>query len=224
MISCTFISFTIPDHCLLLSSISKTAVLYYDIAHAMVLKKDQNPCYNVTNSRAKPQQTPSVEKHAHPLRYILKHLLDSQSFEFEICILQALNMPLIRCTNVFFQGRLSRHITSPSEKTRLVLGTTWVRQIRSGVVIIPPLPPNVTNGRAKPQQTQSVEKHAHPQGWLIALYSQHLLASQSFEFLLHITPDAANTLHRILPRDAISSHYFPLREHSPRVLAWGLHG
>ena len=36
-----------------------------------------------------------------------QHLLDSQSFEFEICILQALNMPLIRCTNIFFQGRLS---------------------------------------------------------------------------------------------------------------------
>ena len=47
-----------------------------------------------------------------------QHLPDSQSFEFEICILQALNMPLIRCTNVFFQGRLSRHITSPSEKSR----------------------------------------------------------------------------------------------------------
>ena len=47
-----------------------------------------------------------------------QRLLDSHSFEFEICISQALNMPLIRCTNVFFQGRLSRHITSPSEKTR----------------------------------------------------------------------------------------------------------
>ena len=47
-----------------------------------------------------------------------QHKLDSQSFEFEICILQALNMPLIRSTNVFFQGSLSRHITSPSEKIR----------------------------------------------------------------------------------------------------------
>ena len=63
-----------------------------------------------------------------------QHLLDSQSFEFEICILQALNMPLIRCTNVFFQGRLSRHITFPSEKTRPESwpGNTWVRQLRSG--------------------------------------------------------------------------------------------
>ena len=51
------------------------------------------------------------------LRYIL-NTYSIRSFEFEICILQALNMPLIRCTNVFFQGRLSRHITSPSEKTR----------------------------------------------------------------------------------------------------------
>ena len=34
----------------------------------------------------------------------------------------------------YFQGRLSRHITSPSEKTRpsLGLGTSWVRQLRSG--------------------------------------------------------------------------------------------
>ena len=94
-------------------------------------------------------ETPSVEKHAHPLRVvycaiyansngrakpqkprrcksmplvvycaIYSTFLDSQSFEFEICILQALNMPLIRCTIVFFQGRLSRHTTSPSEKTR----------------------------------------------------------------------------------------------------------
>ena len=76
----------------------------------------------VTKSRAKPQQSPSMEKHAHPPGWFIalytQHLLNSQSFEFEICILQALNMPLIRCTNVFFQGRLSRHITSPSEKTR----------------------------------------------------------------------------------------------------------
>ena len=36
----------------------------------------------------------------------------------------------------YFQGRLSRHITSPSDWRRLApsldLGTTWVRQLRSG--------------------------------------------------------------------------------------------
>ena len=42
------------------------------------------------------------------------------------------------------------------------------------------------------------------------------------------TIDAANTLHqRILPREAIPSHYSPpppLREDSSRVLAWEFHG
>ena len=75
----------------------------------------------VTNSRVKPQQTPSVEKHDHPQITLTRFL-------------QALNMPLIRCTNVFFQGRLSRHFTSPTEKTRPESwpGNTWVRQLWSG--------------------------------------------------------------------------------------------
>ena len=116
------------------------------------------------------------------------HLHDSQSFEFLICILQALNMPLIRCTNVFYQGKLSRYITSPSEKTRLeslpvdnmgkatlnwlacsrlklktrVTLVSSLRQLRPAVVIIPTLPRIVTCSRNKPQKTPSVEKHAHP--------------------------------------------------------------
>ena len=92
----------------------------------------------VTNRRAKPQQSSSVEKHAHHQGWFTalytQHLLDLQSFEFEICILQALKMPLMRCTNVFFQGRLS--LPLPPTPRRLVsslgLGTTWVRQLRSG--------------------------------------------------------------------------------------------
>ena len=84
------------------------------------------------------------------------HLLDSQSFEFEICILLALQMPLIRCTNVFYQERLSRHITSPTEKPR---PESWPGDyMDKAVVIIPPLPPNVTNNRAEQQLTPSVEK------------------------------------------------------------------
>ena len=93
---------------------------------------------NVTNSRAEPQkprQWKSMLIHQGWFTALYtQHLLDSQSLEFEICILQALNMPLIHCTNIFFQGRLSRHITSPSEKTRPEFwpGITWVRQPWSG--------------------------------------------------------------------------------------------
>ena len=73
----------------------------------------------VMNSRVKPQRTVGGKACSSTKGGLLypQHLLDSQSLEFEICILQALNMPLIRCT-FFFQERLSRHITFPSEKTR----------------------------------------------------------------------------------------------------------
>ena len=60
----------------------------------------------------------------------------------------------------YFQGRLSYHITSPSEKTRPESGPE--DYMGKATIIIPPLSPNVTNGRDKPQQTPSVEKHAHP--------------------------------------------------------------
>ena len=62
-------------------------------------------------SHSKPRQWKSMLIHQgwFTALYTL-HLLTSQSFDFLICILQALNMPLIRCTNVFYQGRLSRHI------------------------------------------------------------------------------------------------------------------
>ena len=63
-----------------------------------------------------------------------QHLLDSQSFEFLICILQPLNMPLIRCINVFYKGGYSVTLLPPPRRLvpSLGLGTTWVRQLRSG--------------------------------------------------------------------------------------------
>ena len=81
----------------------------------MFLKRATKP------SHSKPCPA-SVEKNAHLPRVVYcaiysQYLLASQSFEFLICILLALKMPLIRCTNVFYQGRLSRHINSPSDKT-----------------------------------------------------------------------------------------------------------
>ena len=70
-------------------------------------------------SHSKPRRWKSMLIHQGCINALYSQpLLDSQSFEFLICILQVLNMPLRRCTNVFFQGMLSRHITSPSEKTR----------------------------------------------------------------------------------------------------------
>ena len=81
-----------------------------------------------------------------------QHLLDSQSLEFEICIFPR-------------EGGYPVTLLPPPRRLApsLGLGTTWVRHYPGlAVVIIPPLPPNVKCSRAKPQQTPSVEKHAHP--------------------------------------------------------------
>ena len=79
------------------------------------------------------------------------HLLDSQSSEFEICILQALNMPLIRCTNVFFKGGYPVTLLPPPRRLvpSLGLGTTWVRQLRSGSCHYPTA---ATNCNGQPSQ------------------------------------------------------------------------
>ena len=67
-------------------------------------------------------------------------------------------------TFAYFQGRLSRHITSPSEKTR---PESWPGDyMGKATPVWRSLPPNVTNSRAKPQQTPSVSKHAHPP-WVV---------------------------------------------------------
>ena len=62
----------------------------------------------------------------------------------------------------------------------------------------------VTNSRTshrKPRRWKSMLIH---QGWFTALYTQHLLDSQSLEFEICI-----------FPRETIPSHYFSLREDSP---------
>ena len=61
---------------------------------------------------------------------------------------------------------------------------------------------------SKPRRWKSMLIH---QGWFTALYTQHLLDSPSLEFEICI-----------FPREAIPSHYIPLREDSSRVLALGL--
>ena len=78
-----------------------------------------------------------------------QHLLDSQSLEFEICIFPRVAIP-------------SHYFPLREDSSRvLALGLHRLGNSVLAVVIIPPLPPNVTNSRAKPQQTPSVEKHAH---------------------------------------------------------------
>ena len=104
-----------------------------------------------------------------------QHLLDSQSFEFEICILYI----YIYICNVLR--------ADPSH--------------------------------SKPRRWKSM-LILH-QGWFTALYTQHLLDSQSFEFeicILHNMPLIRST--NIFFQRRLS----PLREDSSRVLAWELHG
>ena len=57
----------------------------------------------------------------------------------------------------------------------------------------------VTNSRAKPKQTPSVEKHAHPQRVVYCAIYYTLTRFTKFRVSnLHITntPDAVNTLHQ----------------------------
>ena len=101
-----------------------------------------------------------------------QHLLDSQSF--------ALNMPLIRCTNVFFpREAIPSHYFPLREDSSRVLA--WELHGYSGpaVVIIPPLPPNVTNSRAEATANPvSGKTCSSTNWWFTALYTQHLLESQ----------------------------------------------
>ena len=66
--------------------------------------------------------------------------------------------------------------------------------------------------RAKPQKPHQWKSMLIHQGWFTALYTQHLLDHKvsSLKF--------AYFQWRLSPL-----HYFPLREDSPRVLAWGLY-
>ena len=143
---------------------------------------------SVRNSRAEPQQTPSVEKHAHPPRVVYFAIYSTLT-----------RITKFRVSNLhIFKGGYPVTLLPPPRRLApsLGLGTTWVRQLRSlAVVIIPPLPPNVTNSRAKPQKPRRWKSMLIHQGWFTLLYTQHLLESQSFEFLICI-----------FSREAIPSH------------------
>ena len=62
---------------------------------------------------------------------------------------------IVSCPSVTNPGVFNINIT-------IKMGITQSFMNGTSSCHIPPLPPNVTNGRTKPQQTLSVEKHAHP--------------------------------------------------------------
>ena len=108
----------------------------------------------VTNGRAKPQKprrwkSMLIYQGWFPALYT-QHLLDSQSFEFEICIFAREAIP-----SHYFP--LPRRLV-PS----LSLGTTWVRQLRSGSCHYPTAATKCNERPSQTTETPSVEKHAHP--------------------------------------------------------------
>ena len=95
----------------------------------------------------------------------------------------------------YFQGRLSRHITSPSEKTR---PESWPGDYMGKATPVWRLSSSHQMQRAaelshsKPRRWKSMLIH---QGWFTALYTQHLLDSQSLEFEICIFPRGAIPSH-----------------------------
>ena len=118
-----------------------------------------------------------------------QHPPQPQSFEFLICILLPANMPLIRCTNVFYKGDYPVTLLPPPRRLApsLGLGTTWVRQLRSGSCHHPTAATKCnerpSQSHSKPRRWKSMLIH---QGWFTALYTQHPPQPQSFEFLICI--------------------------------------
>ena len=120
-------------------------------------------------------------------------------------------MPLIRGTNVFYKGDYPVTLLPPPRRLApsLGLGTTWVRQLRSGSCHHPTAATNVTNSRAKPQQTPSVEKHAHPPRVVYcAIYLTLTLITKFRVSNLHISTRyyAANTWHQRILQGRLSRY------------------
>ena len=119
-----------------------------------------------------------------------QNLLNSQSFEFEICIIQALNMPLICCTNIIIFPREAitshyfplREDSPPSlgSLPSLGLGTTWVMQLRSGSCHHPTAATKCNNSRAEPS-------HSKPHRWKSMLIHQGWFSCAIYSTLTRFT-------------------------------------
>ena len=102
----------------------------------------------------------------------------------------------------YFQGRLARHITSPSEKTR---PESWPGDYMGKAT---PFWQLSSSHRCHQMQRTAEPSHSKPrrwksmlihEGWFTALYTKHLLDSQSLEFEICI-----------FPREASPSQYFTM--------------
>ena len=133
----------------------------------------------VTNSRAKPQQTPSVEKHAHPPRVVYCAIYSTLT-----------RFTKSRVSNLHIsKGGYPVILLPPPRRLAPSLGlwTTWVRQPRSGGCHHPTAATKCNDSRAKPQQTPLVEKHAHPPRmsllrYIPNTYSIHKVLSFKFAY------------------------------------------
>ena len=113
-------------------------------------------------------ETPTVEKHAHPpmVVYCAIYLTLTLITKFRVSnfILLPANMPLIRCTNLFYKGDYPVTLLPPPRRLApsLGLGTTWVRQLRSGSCHYPTAATKCNEQPNQATETPTVEKHAHP--------------------------------------------------------------
>ena len=100
-------------------------------------------------------------------------------------------MSLIRCTNVFYKGDYPVTLLPPPRRLApsLGLGTTWVRQLRSGSCHHPTAATKCNERPSQATETPWVEKHAHPPRVVYcAIYLTLTLITKFRVSNLHITP------------------------------------
>ena len=129
-------------------------------------------------------------------------------------------MPLIRCTNVFYKGDYPVTLLPPPRRLApsLGLGTTWVRQLRSGSCHHPTAATKCNEQPSRATETPSVEKHAHPPRVVYcAIYLTLTLITKFRVSNLHITTClyAANTLHQRILQGRLSRYIISIYCHTP---------
>ena len=146
--------------------------------------------YRCNERPSQATETPSVEKHAHPPRVVY-------------CAIY-LTLTLITKFRVSNLLPLPRRLV-PS----LGLGTTWVRQLRSGSCHHPTAATKCNERPSQATETPSVEKHAHPPRVVYcAIYLTLTLITKFRVSNLHITTRlySANTLHQRILQGRLSRY------------------